>query len=124
MSVDIDPIYPTVIIGIICVIAILFIANIPGPTAAMYAISHDVPTNILIGGIDDSENRWIVDAYIDGRKDAKAGNEPFSCCVPQPYHYGYCHGYADYSDLDFMTVLRVADENTWASIREEDVNDG
>lgn len=86
------------------------------------AMIHDIPSEILIGNPD--EDGGIMAGYIDGRVAAVAGNDPHMGSIPESYYYGYCHGYADNSEINFTTVYRVANENAWSTIQEEDVKHG
>lgn len=83
----------------------------------------DVPEVYLIGSTIE-ENGGIIDGYIAGREDAESGNIPFCFTIPQPYHYGYYHGYADFSSLSYAEAFNQSSDNAFASMWEEDVKHG
>jgi len=71
---------------------------------------NGVPQNLL-GGCNPDEKHGVICGYIEGKKDATSGKEPVSYYFPESTHYGYCHGYADYSDIDYKTIRKMSVEN-------------
>jgi len=81
----------------------------PDQAISIKAYLNKVPSNYLIG--IDEEDLAIVNSYIEGRIDVKSGKEPVSYFIPESTYYGYCHGYADNSDMNYSTVFNLSKEN-------------